>query len=297
MAALALFAFLGGAVAGELAADKNLPEVTIEAQRRTLHHQVHSFVYDLTFREDTVDSLARWQHPICPLVAGMPVEQGEAVLARLSQIAGAVRAPLGPRDCKPNFRVVLTSEPEALLEKWWHRDRFIFGRIPPPNGAQPIQQFIHSTRPIRVWYNTDIIGNSGETPSDSSFLLGGKGTEYQGVPVVRSGKSPHMSWDALLMLSSVIIVVDARQVKGYSVGQIADYVAMVGLTQVNQDFKPEAAPSIMRLFAASSPAEPRPEGMSSWDQAFLKGLYTTDQGSLWQRGQIVSWVVQDLAPP
>src|SRR5882757_9106040 len=97
--ALTLSAFLGSAAAGQAPA---VPEVTIEAQRRSIQRQAHSFVYDITDRVDNIDSLARWGRPICPLVAGITVEQGEAVLTRLSQIAIAAKAPLAPQHCKPN---------------------------------------------------------------------------------------------------------------------------------------------------------------------------------------------------
>ena len=307
-AALTLSAFLGSAAAGQSPAGgpvteapseavsdekKKLPEVTIEAQRRSIQRQAHSFVYDITDRVDSIDSLARWGMPICPLVAGITVEQGEAVLTRLSQIAVAAKAPLAPQKCKPNFEVVVSSDPEGLLKTWRHHDRFMFGRIPPPNGEEPIRQFMHSTRPIRVWYNTDLTGNAGETSSDGAYALGGN---FEGAPVFKVTNNPLMSQSALLKLTSVIIVVDGRRVKGYTVGQLADYIGMIGLAQVNPNFDPSAAPSILRLFAAPSSTGDRPDGLSPWDRAFLKGLYTTDQGSKWQRGQIVTRVVQELAP-
>ena len=307
-AALVLSAFLGSSATGQSPAggpvaeapdqavsdEKNkLPEVTIEAQRRSIERQAHSFVYDITDRVNDIDSLARWGRPICPLVAGITVEQGEAVLTRLSQIAIAAKAPLAPQHCKPNFEVVVTSDPEGLLKTWRHHDRFMFGRIPPPNGEEPIRQFMHSTRPIRVWYNADLTGNAGETPSDASFALNGN---FEGAPAVSVTDNPRMSQSALLKLTSVIIVVDGRRVKGYSVGQLADYIGMIGMAQVNPNFDPSTAPSILRLFAASSSPGDRPEGLSRWDRAFLKGLYTTNQGSKWQVGQIVNRVVQELAP-
>jgi hypothetical protein len=230
--------------------------------------------------------------PICPLVAGLPVEQGEAVLTRLSRIVAAAHAPLGSRTCKPNFRVVFTSDPQKLLKAWRHLDRFMYGPIPPPNGEQPIEQFIHSTRPIRVWYNTALTGSAGEESKDATFATG---RNFEGAPAVATTMSPLMSWAALLRIASVVIVVDAQRVDGYTIGQVTDYVGMIGLTQVNQDSHP-AAPSILRLFAESSATPGNPTELSTWDEAFLKGLYVTDQGSLWQRGQIITQVVKELVP-
>jgi hypothetical protein len=61
------------------------------------------------------ESLARWQSPICPLVAGLPRDHGEFILQRVSQIAGDVGVPLATDHCRGNFYVVVTANPEALL--------------------------------------------------------------------------------------------------------------------------------------------------------------------------------------
>jgi len=36
--------------------------------------------------------------------------------------------------------------------------------------------------------------------------------------------------------------------------------------------------------------------MSPWDQAFLKSLYASEQGSTLQRGQIARAIVREIAP-
>jgi hypothetical protein len=200
---------------------------------------------------------------------------------------------LAPRQCKPNFNVVVTSDPERLLKKWRARDLSMFGPTPPRNGEQPIARFIHSDRPVRVWYNADFTDNFGATPGDSATKLL---HDFEGAPTITVWSNPHLTVTALTKLSSVIIVIDPKLVKGYTLGQLTDYIGMIGLAQVNLDSEPEDAPTILRLFAASSSAAGKPDGLSSRDQAFLKGLYTTDQGSPWQRSQIVTRVVQDLAP-
>jgi hypothetical protein len=307
-AAAALSALLGSPSAGQSPAGgpwrasssqaapqetKKLPQVTIEAQREGLRGQVHSFVYDITSRVDEIDSLALWDRPICPLVAGLTMEHGEAVLTRLSQIIAAAGAPLaGPR-CDPNFNVVVTSDPERLLRKWRARDRLMFGPPPPRDGEETIRRFMHSNRPVRVWYNTQLTTNFGDTPGEAAF---GLGSDFGGAPLIKVWTAPRLTWTALQKVASVIIVVDEKLVKGYTLGQIADYVGMVGLTQLNLDAPPEAGPTILRLFAARSADQSRPPGLSSWDQSFLKALYSTDQGSRWQRSQIVTQVVQSLAP-
>jgi hypothetical protein len=55
-------------------------------------------------------------------VAGLNKQQGEFVLARLSEIAKTAGAPLGAETCKPNLYVIVTPDPELLLKQWWRRD-------------------------------------------------------------------------------------------------------------------------------------------------------------------------------
>ena len=80
-------------------------------------------------------------------------------------------------------------------------------------------------------------------------------------------------------LTSVIIVVDGRQITTINMGQLADYIAMLGLAQIRVQADTGAAPSILHLFQEP---DPRPLGLSPWDEAFLHSLYTTDQSSVLQ---------------
>ena len=82
---------------------------------------------------------------------------------------------------------------------------------------------------------------------------------------------------AVQELTSVIIVVDGRQTTKINMGQLADYIAMIGLAQIRVQADTGTAPSILHLFQGS---DPQPLGLSPWDEAFLHSLYTTDQSSV-----------------
>jgi hypothetical protein len=104
-----------------------LDTVTVEGQRerKQVEREVNEFVFAVAVRS-LHDSLSRWNTPICPLVAGLPKEQGEFVLARLSQIATEAKAPLAGEHCKANFYLIVTPQPEVLLRKWQARDPRMF---------------------------------------------------------------------------------------------------------------------------------------------------------------------------
>jgi hypothetical protein len=78
-------------------------------------------------------------------------------------------------------------------------------------------------------------------------------------------------------LTSVIVVVDSRYTTNLNMGQLADYVAMVGLAQIRLDRDTGSAPTILHVFQGT---DPQVQGLSPWDRAFLYGLYTTSQSSV-----------------
>lgn len=279
-AALMFAASLADAASRELREDT--PEIIVEGSRPAIKQRVDEFVSGITRHTSPPDtSLPRWRKPVCPLVAGLPREQGEFVLERISQAATSAEAPLGDRECQANLYVVVTSQPRELLQKWRKRDRHLFGGSLRPNFGGPgyrldgpapaaIDRFLESTQPIRVWYNT----------------------EYQDIH--QRWQATHFEWGLVVDLSSVIVIVDANRIDGTTLEQVADYIAMVGLAKLNPGEDVGDAPTVLRLFGESNSAALR--GMSDWDRAFLKALYQVSERSTLQRFGIKSRMVSDIAP-
>jgi hypothetical protein len=305
--ALALSLWAGGAVSSDAspppkaatdAADKpGLDQITVQARRERalVEHQVSSFVSAISaapFRE----SLARWTTPICPLVAGLPREHGEFVLTRVSQIATDAGVPLAPEHCRGNFYVIVTADPDALLKAWIKRDISIFGDA----GGTKIRAFLNSTWPIRVWYNADLNTADGlpltaHDGSDSASIAMGPtmgGGPLQGVPANDHALGFRLKHDEVRGLSSVIVLIDSRRARGVSFGQLADYVALIGLAELRLDANVGDATTILQLFSASGKAPPA--GLSPWDESFLKALYHTEQSDVMQLSEIKISIVRDV---
>jgi hypothetical protein len=113
------------------------------------------------------------------------------------------------------------------------------------------------------------------------------------VPTVQVSTGTRLRHSAVRSLSSVIVVVDANRIQGLNVGQLADYVGMVGLAEVHQDAEVGPVPTILRLFRASP--DP-PQGLSAWDQAFLASLYGAEQASVMEESRMKRSMVSTLAP-
>jgi hypothetical protein len=297
-------ASLAGA-GGSMAARSSLGSVTVEAdrERATIERQVSGFVSALAVRP-TQESLVRWGRPICPLVGGLTHDQGEFMLARLSELIRTAGATLDTEKCRPNFYVIATADPDAFLKAWRKRDARLFGE-----GTGPaIRRFLGSDQAVRVWYNASLdtstgmpmtgsvdLGYAPTTSGVQGGLVSGANTQaFAGLPTNSHAKLTRLQWDELQQLGSVIVILDTRRARGLNFGQLSDYIGMVGLTEVRQDADLGSVPSILRLFGPASSAAPA--GLSAWDQAYLKALYSSDQSDRLQLSVIKTRVVRDLLP-
>jgi hypothetical protein len=257
--------------------------ITVEVARdreKSLRRQVRNYVSLITAPPHG-EHLARWTRdaPLCPLVAGLPSDDGELVLDRLLQIAASSGVPMAPEYCTPNLRVTVTSQPDELLKTWIKRDPWMFdSQI--DEGGRKIHDFLHASTPVRSWYNVAFKGFGAFEYIPGTPVASLPGTTGPGVGIHRD-------------LWSVIVVVDARPAQQVSIDQLAAYIAMVGLAQIRMDAKLDDAPTILQLFSNSKKAPP---GLSPWDRAYLKGLYSTERSDVTQQLAIASSVAHEVAP-
>lgn len=262
--------------------DGAIDTVTVEAlrQRELLERQLDAFVSAITMPAPH-ESLARWQLPICLLVGGLPVDEGKFVFQRVSQVARAAGIPPGAPDCAPNLLIVMTTEPEALLEKWWSRQPRLFNQ---DRGVGGIKRTIRTASPVRVFYNACSV------PSDLADTFSTGMTSHCGKSGIPDSR---LSWGTVRVLYSVIIAVDKRQTEHLALEPLTDYIAMISLAQIRRSSDLQSAPTILRLFDATD-ATP-PQALSAWDRAFLKALYDTDASTVTHRSEIKRRMKLDLA--
>ena len=264
------------------------PTVTIEAQRQRdeLRREVNQFVAATIVKPHGDESLLRWGSPVCPLVAGLTHEQGEFVLGRLSEIARAASAPLGGQTCIANLYVVVAANPSDFLRQWWRNDRRLFNTN---NGIAPVERFIETDRPVRVWYNylpaDPATGSSIPTLLVQSLGIG-VGAVPAEYPVNRKPAfaGSRLTYTAVRAIASAIVVIDAQKVEGVSFGQLTDYVSLRSLVEINPDRDTGEVPTILRLF--SKPQGSPPRGLTAWDQALLHAVYATTQKDRMQFSEI-----------
>jgi hypothetical protein len=253
------------------------PTVTIEGHREQIAHEIRSFVYSFAVN-DSGEPLARWQTAVCPMVAGLPKDRGEAVFRHISEIVADAGVPPGGRDCRPNLLILVTPNPEASLQELWAENP---GMMIDDRGRAGIERFIHGTQPIRAWHNA-----CSEAPTSA------KGPRT-GVRCTGSTIGSLLSFESIRSIYSGIVVVDQERTGELTDRQLASYAAMIALVQTRDTHIPRV-PTILRLF--NEPDLTKPQGLSNWDSAFLKALYSVNPGDVGQLAEIASAMQRQLVP-
>ncbi len=282
-------ALLAGLLAGVARAQSSAPaEVTVTAQRaKELTPRVEKFVGHIAALENN-EGLPRWKMPVCPRVIGLPQQEGEYILARISEVARMAGIALADEQCRPNLYIVVTLDPRQLLQNTTESNRLLmFGSESP----SVIDDFIATPRPVRVFYKTSMesslglpLGDTHPVPPPDAFHP----RTFQ-----QNNTSAHITANVIYDVSTVVAIADQTRLKGISRGQFADYLAMVSLADIKPGPNLGDAPTILKLFDGAP--ENAPAGMSDWDGAFLKSLYATDQKSRLQRADMARTIVHKIA--
>jgi hypothetical protein len=189
--------------------------------------------------------------------------------------------------------VIVAQNPTGFLNLWWQHDPRLFSLH---NGFAPVTRFITTPRPVRVWYNSvpaDPDSGAAIGPLLAQSVGVGQGPQTYPMNLQHGRTASRLTHGGVRAIASAIVVVDAQQVASLDFGQLADYVGMVSLAQINLDRDPGGAPSILSLFqrAAVSP----PVGLTVWDEALLHAVYNSRQTDRQQLSEIQTATLDAVA--
>jgi hypothetical protein len=96
-------------------------------------------------------------------------------------------------------------------------------------------------------------------------------------------------------LYHVLIVVDPGKLQDNEIGPLADYIAMLALTQLNSLDVCQQLPSIVNILAPG--CERKPNGITEDDLAYLRGLYqmSPEKSLVVQRNEIADRMTETMA--
>lgn len=264
MAALALFQQPASAQSPPPPAQEPpvaLEDVIVEARR--LEELTREFVDEVSAPANN-RGLARWRGGVCVGVVNIRAEVAQALADRISQVA--MEYGLRPRDpgCRPNILVTFADDGAAMGDAMVERRRQVFrvGVGGLDRGNVALRDFRQSDRPVRWWHVS--------VPTDA--LSGTQGIRLPGdevAPRVRGEGLVNRGRGIRDDLNKVIIVVDINRIDSVMLPQLADYLALVALAQVDPDGDTSRYETILNLFdnPEGSP------GLTGWDRAYLEALY------------------------
>ncbi len=212
--------------------------------------------------------LARWRHTICPAIVGIEPTQAERMAQRIADVAQSVGLIQASSHCRPTMLIIVVPDPGELAAQLAGKYPVTLGH----DGRWRLKRFVESQQPVRWLALTDPCG-------------GGYGCGLPNSHIVLSTKPT---------FTGIVVIVDARRLPGYSLGELSDYLALVTLSNPPSERQPPPD-SILSMFD-----RPRPPGaqyeLTQYDRAFLAGLYKVplDQRARSQQTSIVSRMNKSL---
>jgi len=285
-----------------LAQDNN--EIVVTAPQQSDAERVRSYVGSLTIPGRRA-ALPRWGREICPGVVGMDPTHAQAMNDRVARIALDLGLEVGAPGCNANILVYFTQNSDEVAAQFASgRNGMVSTRT--GGSREQVEAFVSTPRAVRWWHLATTSADGFEVERDSQAGVntqrneealdpaggastgGGSGTTRTAADAARANQSAQEVTNATRVrgasrlrsntnenIARVLIIVDADRVRQTRFGAVADYVAMIGLAQINPDVDVGAAPSILSLF--SDRPGPKPDTVTSWDMAYLAGLYRSPE--------------------
>lgn len=212
---------------------------------------------------------ARWNDRtgICVGVVNLSPDLAQAIADRVSDVARGIGIPSGEPGCRSNVTVIATDDAGALAVALVQRSPNAFR--PRYSGAahsaDALRRFQQDLRPVRWWHvvmpvtadtGQVAVRLPGDDPEKPRYISSPGG--------MRTGVRNH--------LVRAHIILDMPEIVGLNAVQIADYVAMVALAQINPETTAEGFDSILNVF--DDPTQVAQ--MTDWDRAYLTGLYDAE---------------------
>lgn len=271
--AFAVLAAALGAAAPAMAQEAE-PQSDIVVTASRLDEMIREFVGEVTVEQQAENQIARWNRKICPQIAGLPARQAQFIADRIAQRAHQVHLRPGGPNCQVNILIFVTPDADRFTRELTSQFPMVFNpRVPnmhqQDNAA--LERFVGSDAVVRWWHVSQTTMYEGQVVPNGTPRAGRSG-EIRDVPVMRTGVTSRIQRTTRQDFNRAIVVVDAAGAAGYRFDALADYVAMVTLAQLNPDADTSSNDTILNLFSAAPSAQPA--SMTTWDVAYLDGLYS-----------------------
>jgi len=283
------------AAAGTADASQSVDEVVVRGRRLSeiesdLRIYIDKFLDEIA-KPARGRGYARWHRSVCVGVHNLETTAAHYVVDRVSRLALDLGLEPGEPECTPQVNIVFATNAKETASLMVERQPRIFrpmaGFAGTDLGRAALEEFAKSERAVRWWHVSLPVSahNGGLAIEVPAARLCGQPycppqVTVEGPSRIHNGTIDEL-WD-------VIIIVDATKLTGTTWQQLADYLAVVSLAQINPKADPAEFDSILNLF--SNPAAY--SGLTDWDRSYLQALYTFDQERVGpaQHNEIVSYI-------
>lgn len=233
--------------------------------------------------------LARWRR-VCPGVANLERAAAQSIADQIAQRAADLGIEVEAPGCTANIIVVFTTDAAAVASGLVNANPRVFdqGGNGIDRGQAALLAFQGTDRPIRWWsLSVPIDSETGRravrVPGDPAggpvdFLtaaaLGCNPEDCvgAGVPIIQSaGGASRLNSQIVDQLYKSIVIVDMDAAAGLNTTQLADYIALVSLAQIDPEAETGAFDTVLNLFEDPQGVS----GLTAWDQSYLQALYSS----------------------
>jgi len=281
-------------------------QVIVTAPKQRPEDALNHFIIAHAAPTPALGKIGRWKTGICPVTIGLPAKFDTFITQRIIRVAMLAGVPLDSHEpCRPNIAVLATDKPQALLDYVRLKRPALLGF----HYRAHTQALATMRLPIQAWYSTateDFDGFiSADMPSgDMGYGLmsadsagaSARGFDLAAFNVARVSGSRATGDGLQSQFTTAIVVIDTSRIAGQQIGALADYIAMLALSQAPSYDGCQAVPTITNLMAAGCGDGMKPAGLTDIDATYLRGLYRMDAGRsyLGERSSIAYEMKKDL---
>lgn len=274
---------------------------------RQLEEAVERYVENLSAPART-RGLARWDTPVCVGVVNFQPMLANEISGRIRQVATALGVTVEPDGCDPNIVVMGADDGQALADAMVDRFRAKFFRLSSTQtnrGSAALETFRHSPDAVRWWHvslpvhaitGTPQIRLPGRPPTSPPCYLRSVAVYDVSVAHLAGGRSGARCNGIADRMLGLWVIVEPGELTDLSVAQLTDYLAFVAMAQVDPDTDMSQFDTVMNLFRSPATVE----GITEWDEIYLRSLYAGESQRLDAREQaarMVGSMSTQAAPP
>lgn len=241
--------------------------------------------------------LARWHREVCVGTVNMSADHARYMVDRVSDVASSIGLRPGAPGCRPDIVIIAARDGQKVASDLVaSRQQFFNTRIAELLGIGSVRAFQEPGRPVRWWLSSlpvDRLGRAAVALGDfENFREGGiqRGV-LRAPPVVYGADASILRLATRDDLTRAIVIIDANEIGRASLEQLADYVAMVSLVQIDPSGDTTGFPTILNLFDDPDQAPP---GLTEWDLTYMQSLYNVTLNQV-ARGAQVRSIASNIA--